>query len=420
MTIRRLDQNKLAPARGLFVPLASVLALAPTGCSDEGVGRPSADGGVPVHGCESGFADDDTTGDGDGDTTGDADDDTTGDGDGDTTGDGDGDTTGDGDGDTTGGGDADTPSGTSTKEQLRVAFIADQGLGPDAEAVLDLVVSEGAAFLLIAGGFDYEDNPAGWDAQTTDRLGVDYPVLGVVSDHDEHAFFGAGGYQTKLAKRLQNAVDDGAVCSGFVGRNSACSYKGLFIAMSGVGVLDGESESEDYLRHVLKSDDAIWSICMWHNSQEDMQVGAEGDETGWGVYQACQDEAAIVITGHEHSYSRTLTLTDLGNEANGHGAAGAFDLMKVSEGSTYVSVVGVGGREIDHFDAVGHDDDTWWSSFYTEDLCWKSGEVVANCKPAPGALFIDFYVDGDPYKARGYVKTIDGTIMDEYEIVRDP
>ncbi|NJN31082.1 MAG: hypothetical protein HC824_12125 [Synechococcales cyanobacterium RM1_1_8] len=334
---------------------------------------------------------------------------------------------GDGDGDDGDTGDAEPEPGdggedhmgTPTEQGLRVAFIGDQGNDSDAEAVLDLVASEGAAYLVIAGDFDYDDDPAGWDAMLTDRLGADYPVLAVIGNHDEDAFDGDDGYQAKIIERLQHATEDGASCDGEPGRNSSCMYRGLFVAMSDVDVFSGKAESADYLRNKLAASDAIWSVCVWHKNQHDMQVGGKDDETGWGVYEACQDEAGIIITGHEHSYSRTFSLDEVGNDEAGHGAHGDPALMQLSEGSTYVSVVGIGGRGLRDFES-SHANDTWWASYFTSNECMQNGVPVEDCDADSGALFIDFYVDGDPYKARAYVKTIDGIVMDEYEIVRDP
>lgn len=367
--------------------------------------------GDPDHGATDGDPDEaDPQGGGDGDP---------GTGDGDPEGAGDGDPEGAGDGDGDGGGEGPMLSGTPTQENLRVAFIGDQGSSSDTVAVLDLVMSEGAAFLVIAGDFDYNDDPEAWTSTLEDSLGADFPVFAVAGNHDEDAWDGQDGYQSTVIARQQNAIDDGATCTGEPGQNSACTYKGLFLAMSGVDVFEGQDESADHLRNELAGNDAIWSVCVWHKNMTDMQAGDKPDETGWGVYQACQDEAGIVITGHEHSYSRTLTLTDVGNESGEHGAMGEPQQMVVSEGSTFVSVTGLGGRSMREYDAGLHDDDTWWSSLYTTNHYLNNGDIVDDFNPTDGVLFIDFNVDGDPGKAHGYFKNVDGEIIDEYEILRE-
>jgi hypothetical protein len=91
-------------------------------------------------------------------------------------------------------------------------------------------------------------------------------------------------------------------------------------------------------------------VCAWHKNQRDMQIGLKSDEVGWDAYRICQDGAAIVATGHEHSYARTRTLIDVGNEQTGHGAYGADDTMLVSEGSNFVFVAGTAGQAYRSYD----------------------------------------------------------------------
>jgi len=57
------------------------------------------------------------------------------------------------------------PSPVWTQGDLRpvnftIVFIGDQGLSPNAEAVLNLIRNEGANAVLHLGNFDYFDNPA--------------------------------------------------------------------------------------------------------------------------------------------------------------------------------------------------------------------------------------------------------------------
>lgn len=302
-----------------------------------------------------------------------------------------------------------------TEEGLRVAFIADVGVKTASGDVLDLIAAENADFVVIAGDFDYHDDPTLWNNFLKSHLGTTMPVFAVVGNHDTAEF---AGYQSKMLERRQPAIDDGAICDGTILRNSSCLYKGLFLAMSGVGTKDGQNDSRDYLLNKLENQHSIWSVCVWHKNQHDMQLGGKSNETGWGVYQSCQNQGGIVVTGHEHSYSRTYSLNDLGNAGGGHGAYGSPSLMQVTEGSTFVNVVGASGQGLRDFES-DHNSDTWWSSYFTTNKCMKNGQVITNCAKAPGALFIDFYVDGDPYKAHAYFKNIDGVIKDEYDIVRE-
>ncbi len=195
--------------------------------------------------------------------------------------------------------DAATPSGhafnvnipsappTVPPPNFTVAFIGDQGSTSDALAVLALIKSEGADMVLHQGDFDYKDDPDAWDQRINDVLGPDFPYFASIGNHDRHAWI---GYQRKLADRLARIPE--AICTGDLGVKSSCRYRGLFFILSGVGTRGTGHES--YIRAELAQSDAIWRICSWHKNQQNMQIGGKGNETGWGVYEACREGGAII------------------------------------------------------------------------------------------------------------------------------
>lgn len=300
----------------------------------------------------------------------------------------------------------------ATPENLRVAFFGDHGLGPDSIATLQLVLAEDADFLVILGDFDYDDDPSAWHEQLDEGIGEDFPIFAVAGNHDKAAW---DGYREVLMDRLEpiKNVD----CQGEIGVQMNCLYQGVDLVLSGVGTMPapGETSHEDYIAQTLEQSDAIWKVCAWHKNQHDMQLGGKSNEVGWGAYQACQGGGAIIATGHEHTYGRTRTLTDLGNHDAGHGAVGEVDTVTVGPGATFVFVSGMGGNEIRDFEA-DHADDTWWATQYTSNVFVQNGDPVEDFEAKLGVMFIDFYVDGDPYKARGYFKNLAGEMIDEFTI----
>ncbi|MCB0167198.1 MAG: metallophosphoesterase [Anaerolineae bacterium] len=290
---------------------------------------------------------------------------------------------------------------------FKVAFIGDQGFGPDAQAVLDLIQSEGAAMVLHQGDFDYLDNPDAWDQQITDSLGASFPYFASVGNHDVSQW---AGYQQKLQARLDSISE--ATCVGDLGINSACHYQGLFFILSGVGTLGSDHVS--YLQEQLAADNSLWRICSWHKNQSAMQVGSKPDEVGWDAYEACREGGAIIATGHEHSYERTRTLSQIETQtvdpACEDDPATLDPDVCVSAGRTFVFVSGIAGFGTRNqarclpttypYGCAGE-----WAKIYTSD---QSAQY--------GALFITFHVDGDPRKAQGYFKNIDGEIIDSFTI----
>jgi hypothetical protein len=314
-----------------------------------------------------------------------------------------------------------TPRVTPTVPDLLVAFIGDQGSGDDADAVLRLIRDEGAHATVHNGDFDYESNPAAFDGRINTILGDSYPYFAVIGNHDAPRWDGPGGYGELVAARVARVPD--MKCTGQIGVQASCSFRGLHLIESCVGTSEytgascakNSAEQTSFLRRSLDTTDAIWSVCAWHKNQRDMSVGMIGNDVGWNAYTECMRGGAIVTTGHHHSYSRTLTLTDIGNASDGHGAIGAFDHMELSKGRTFALVSGLGGHSVRAFDPKIHGDDTWWASYFTSDR-WMMNGVEQTGVGTHGALFVRFHVDGDGRKALAYFKDVAGRIADTFTI----
>ena len=80
-------------------------------------------------------------------------------------------------------------------------------------------------------------------------------------------------------------------------------------------------------------------------------------------------------------------------------------------------VSGLGGRSRRAF-LVDHVDDTWWAAIYARDRQVQNGVWTGGTPDIDdGALFVDFHVDGDPRRARGYFKTPSGEVTDSFSLV---
>ncbi|HET9952965.1 MAG TPA: DNRLRE domain-containing protein [Polyangiaceae bacterium] len=309
----------------------------------------------------------------------------------------------------------------ATEPELLVAFIGDQGANTNADAVLDLIKSEGAAAAIHNGDFDYANNPTAWDDRITRILGANYPYFALIGNHDAAAWGGANGYAAKIAARHARVPE--MSCAGELGIKATCNFRGLYLIESCVGVTEfstarcgkDSAEQVEFLHRALDLDSSLWSICNWHKNQRDMQVGTKSDEVGWEAYRECMLGGALVATGHEHSFSRTVTLTDVGNRGNSHGATGAFDLIQLAPGRNFVFTSGLGGTPVRPFDSTTHSEDTWWASYYTSDRWFKNGSLQAGTGTF-GAFFIRFHVGGDPKRADAYFKDVNGRVADEFTI----
>lgn len=205
-------------------------------------------------------------------------------------------------------------------------------------------------------------------------------------------------------ERLITAHQDGisgARCTGRPGLSASCVYRGVQLVMSEIGTLGKRVYDEAFIKNELEKSRSPWKLCLWHKTQHDMQVGAKQDEVGWVAYQACQAAGAIVVTGHEHSYARSRTLTAIGDMVHGHGAVGPLNKVEVGPGRTFVAVSGLGGIQTRKFD-TSHIADGWWGAYFTADRQIVNGEVtrMPHEKDGVGALFLDLGAEGDMKRGR--------------------
>ena len=283
---------------------------------------------------------------------------------------------------------------------VTVAFIGDQGLKKSSRAVLRMIKEQGADMVLHQGDFDYRHKPGKWDAMISEILGKDFPYFASIGNHDVKAWFGPDGYQAKLRARL--ARIDGAECHGDLGVRAACTYRGLFFILSGIGTLPRNVRDEPghvaFIKDELAKSKATWRICTWHKNQRAMQVGGKSSDVGWQAYEACREAGAIVATGHEHSYSRTHLMDSFERRS----VASKSNTLVLEKGMSFVFVSGLGGVGIRDQERDGD----WWAAIYTEDQNARHG-----------ALFCIFNVDGDPVRAKCHFRDIDGNVPDRFEII---
>ncbi len=282
---------------------------------------------------------------------------------------------------------------TQSIPELRVAFIGDQGLGPNAIAVLELIKDEGAQMVLHQGDFDYKDDPDKWDRRISGVLGSDFPYFASIGHHDMNAW---SGYQEKLNDRL--IKNSGAVCNGDLGVKSSCSYKGLFFLLVAPGDYTSDSDYDSFIQKQLNDNDSNWRICSWHNDMKAMQSEVKPNETGWEVYESCKNGGAIIANAHAHSYARSKTLIDFENQIVDPEWSEP-NKLRVMDGATFTFISGLGGMPVsgpEHYE---------WPVKYSSEQGATSG-----------ALFCTFNAGGQPNKAYCYFKNIDGRIIDEFTI----
>jgi predicted phosphodiesterase len=296
----------------------------------------------------------------------------------------------------------------STDANLKVALVGDTADGSNWTAVANLIKNEGAQAVMVAGDMTYDADPSGWWGATEAKFGQTFPVFLARGNHDDSSW---SGFLTKAASHLGGATRT-------AGSHNA-AYKTVFKGLTIVNIKKGDTATT--VNNLFGSDTHIWRVCGWHQNQNKMQVGGKGDEMGWAVYEACRQQGAIIITGHEHTYHRTKTMTNTQTQTIDSTCSSGSSLC-VGPGRTYVSVIGTGGTGLrSQIRCTPTSTTAPYPSLNTSDTsCPIWASIYTTGQGANyGAQFITFNVDGNPKKARGYFKTISGTTVDTFTITAD-
>jgi len=238
----------------------------------------------------------------------------------------------------------------SRSNSVKIAIIGDQGIGERSQKILRLIKQQKAELLLINGDFDYENDPVAWKRINEEILGEDFPIIAVTGNHDVPRW---DEYQQIIQEWEQNPKLD---CNGEAGVRTTCTYKGIQIVSASPGIFANQSPSVDekFIKDSFKDSDSIWRICQWHKNMHDMQTGSKGDETGWGVYEECRNQGAMITTGHEHAYARSYLFSNIEEKE----IVSTSNEMSIEKGKTIVALSGLGGissRPLVH-------DGYWWAS----------------------------------------------------------
>jgi predicted phosphodiesterase len=276
-------------------------------------------------------------------------------------------------------------------KDVKIAIIADQGVTEHSKKLLRVIKSQQADLLLINGDFGYNEPPQVWEKMNRDILGEDFPILAVAGNHDIGYW---PAYQEIIKKWQSHPMIN---CNGEAGVMSECSFEGIKIVLTSPALFDEKSKkkSANFITKSFENDHSLWRICGWHKNMHDMQTGAKSDETGWGVYEACRQEGALITTGHEHAYARSYLMSNIEDKI----VSSTSDEMELEKGKTVVVLSGLGG----HSTREMVEDQYWWAAKANADTGTKAG-----------ALFCTFHLDGDARKASCYYMSEDEEILDRF------
>ncbi|MES1913355.1 MAG: hypothetical protein MHM6MM_005546 [Cercozoa sp. M6MM] len=292
-----------------------------------------------------------------------------------------------------------------TPENFKVAFFGDSGITETAYSVMRLIKKEGAEAAVHAGDLDYESSPSEFFRMIDTTLGEDFPYFVAIGNHDMSSWRkdkkgdGEKGYRDLIRERYERQGIS-KYCTGKTAENEACLYKGLLLALSGVGTRGkGWSSFLDESLSAHTRTEVPWKICNWHKNKRKMQVGSKPDEVGWSVYETCRQHGALVATGHEHSYARTHMMSSFKDQI----VSQDTERMILRNGESICWCAGTAGRGVRQCKS-NREQNPWWASY--------GCRQVEDFKQ--GALFCTFNYGGLETRALCEYKDYTGKQWDQF------
>ena len=316
-------------------------------------------------------------------------------------------------------------------KSVKMAFTGDQNTHASSYNVVKRMAAEQIDYVSIQGDLGYGAPPTVWQSMMEDNLGPDVGYFASPGNHDieNDDWDKAGGYADILTAKL--ASMPGVDCQGsyhFIYDSSvdvdlqkiSCLIdETVFLVLIGTGIpsFDNHEKYTEYLEQELISErakKATQLICSWHLSRTAFQLGTKGNDVRISAYETCRKHGAIIATAHEHSYSRTLTLSDMENLTV---ASPDPNRLTVRPGETFTFVNGLGGSGIRNQDRCTETDpcdpDIFGAKFTTN----QGAETGKD----DGALVCNFNPTGYPGEADCEVVTIeDRFVVDKFTIHPDP
>lgn len=302
--------------------------------------------------------------------------------------------------------------------------------------IIHLIAGQKPDIVVIPGDLGYNENnvktPEQFMNVINQILDPSVPVFLTKGNHDEYTnhWEQERGYSDLLAQRWEQAGNYAAYdCLGKPGINQSCGRHGVFFTLATHGCescmasgdwrssqcRDNKCQAQPGLHEqFLKSAPGLWRLCFWHKNMRKLQVGGKYDEVGYGPYEECRKSGAIIITGHEHSYQRTRTLTSMIDQTVD--VDWTFpDKLRVKEGSSFVVNAALGGLSVRFqlrcLDGAGiefpYGCKQEWGRILTANQSEMAGVWAA-------ALFLQFHVDGNPCKGRARLLSHTGSLLDEF------
>jgi len=318
----------------------------------------------------------------------------------------------------------------ATSTSTKIAFIANTGVNSDFQNILNLIKNEQADYIVHAGDFDLQSNPELFASTITTTLGEAFPYLYVIGDQDEpywnsDCFNQKECYTTDMLNRLaanqleltlpnKDTVQENEQHTNQFFDTYALDLGAVHLVALGLGDFDtsdsgtGATEYAPFITNTFEKSDASVKICVFHETMFEIQVGNQIDSIGWKPFEACREQGALIVTGSDHSYSRSKTIRNYPEQIIST-IWSKNDLLRLEPGTSFIVNAGLGGANYSlqerckpitaPFGCQGE-----WASIYSINQAAK-----------PGVFFIEID-ENQPTKATAYFKNTDAQVIDTFNL----
>lgn len=322
--------------------------------------------------------------------------------------------------------------------EVKVALLGDTGAGTNFASVLRLVASEKAQVVMINGDLGYAASPGDWKRRVDSSIDTDsHLLIGALGNHDVD---GSGGSSADSYVAIFNSFRSEKngltrACTGgtriengrdTVAVDEVCTFGNVSIIPNGIGQVLSRSYLENRLEEKLaRAPGANWKLVGYHYTLASMNPGIKSDQASFRFFDLIRTYGAIGAQAHTHSVMATCPISSpfaKGAPVRCHPEFGGnLEDRYVAPGVGLFLDSSLGGIQARNRGRCKQPNDPGCShmiDIVSREGYTRTDGVRKSSFNRYGALFLVFNAGGDPRRAYGYYKSVDGQEVFRFNVSR--